>query len=97
MDTNKLIDEIISMTCDDHCNTVYEECKHESCGIHYAITAIEEKAERDAIEEVNVEHHCDTCIYDELALDFEPCRSECVIDMENMTFSKWTPKESEEE
>lgn len=47
MDTNKLIDEIISMTCDDHCNTVYEECKHESCGIHYALIAIIEKAERE--------------------------------------------------
>lgn len=47
MDTNKLIDEIISMTCDDHCNTVYEECKYESCGIHYALIAIIEKAERE--------------------------------------------------
>lgn len=97
MDTNKLIDEIISMTCDEHCNVTFEQCGHESCGIQYAITAIEEKAERDAIEEVKVERDCDTCIYGELAFYFEPCWSECVIDMENMTFSKWTPKESEEE
>ena len=48
MDINKLIDEIISMTCDDHCNVAFEECKYENCGIHYALEAIEEKAERES-------------------------------------------------
>ena len=96
MNTKQLIKEVTEMICADHCDG-FENCTSEYCGIKWTVEAIREKAERDAIEEVNVEHHCDTCIYDELALDFEPCRSECVIDMENMTFSKWTPKESEEE
>ena len=49
MNTDKLINEIIAMTCDEHCNVTFESGENCSkCGIAYAIEAIEEKAERES-------------------------------------------------